>query len=183
MVRRLVISLACLATAGGCDSKNTSATPSATAPPPSTTAPAAGSVASSGAPVAPAPPALAGSWSGRFQARRTKIELPKDVTDKTWAKDDGATAVGEGTLELTVAADGEVSGSAKGPLGEVTVRGRAFDSTIRAAITPVDPNDGKSLTGFIVLDLEGRELIGALKASGPDAAIAREATLKLEKKL
>ena len=78
--------------------------------------PVASAAPSQTASAAPADP-LAGTWEGRFEAKKGSVTLPPKVKDKALAADDGKSAVGEGKVELTVLRGGEIRGKASGALG------------------------------------------------------------------
>jgi hypothetical protein len=140
--------------------------------------PAVGSAASSGAEA----PSLAGTWEGRYDAKKAPVLLPPKVKDKTHASDDGKAAVGAGTLTLTVGPGGEVRGRSKGVLGEATLTGKAEGAYVRASFMPDDPTAGGAMTGVLVARLEDGKLEAQLRAAGPDAAVVREASFALQKK-
>jgi hypothetical protein len=146
------------------------------APKQETTAPS-GSAVASAAPVAPAAPPkpwFEGSWQGAYQAELHRIEGPGGV--KEWKKDDGAQASGPGTLTLTAAPDGSVTGTAKGPLGEQQVTGRVEGETVALSLVPALA-DG--FRGVILASKAADGLKGTLQASSGDSLQVRKASVTL----
>lgn len=138
------------------------------------------SVSASAAPAAaPAAqkPWFEGDWQGRFEAALFRIELPSGGV-KEWKTDDGKQASGAGELSLTVSADGTVSGSAKGALGELTVSGR-FEGD-RAALTLVPATPG-GFQGVVLATRDGDTLKGTLNASSGDSLQVRRAEVTLSR--
>lgn len=125
-------------------------------------------------------------WKGTYTAAVATIENPtksKDGKDGTEASDPGRTAVGAGTLELSV--DGRsVRGRADGPLGPLALSGVLDSDQLRIQASALDPNAPDAMTGWMLLRSEGgaaasRVMIGVLRVSGRDARIVREANVRL----
>lgn len=138
--------------------------------------------ASAAPPGAGAQASLAGTWEGRYDAKKGSVVLPDRVKDKTWNKDDGKAATGPGTVTLTVSATGEISGTGKGALGPVSLSGKVDGSMIRASVMPVDPTANGAMTGVLVGDSKDGAIVGELRVAGPDASVVRESPIRLERK-
>lgn len=112
------------------------------------------------------------------------VDPPANAKEKTWAADPGGAAVGKGTMELSISVPrGDVTGEAKGALGEMIVVG-AFDGhELRANLAPKDPKTDDAMTGFLLLTGENAgPLKGSMRVSGKDARIVREASVEISKK-
>jgi len=144
-------------------------------------APAAASTASapSAAPSAAAAPTAwyAGSWQGSYKAELYRVELPAGGI-KEWKKDDGVQASGDGKLSFDVAADGDVTGKASGPLGEQVVTGRVEGERVALTLTPTEVN---GFQGVILAAQAPEGIKGALSASTGDSVVVRKATVVLSK--
>src|SRR4051812_9590791 len=66
----------------------------------SPTTSAAAPSASAGADAA----SIAGTWEGKYQAKKGTVEMPGHVKDTARTADDGKTAAGAGTVSMTIAA-------------------------------------------------------------------------------
>jgi hypothetical protein len=181
--------------AGGCQEEKTKPT-EAVAPNQAT------SIASPPAPPAPAPPpretaapsptqsagaaedaaSATGTWEGSYSAKKGSVELPSKVKDKARSRDDGTTAVGAGTITLTISPDGEVSGKAKGALGDATLRGTAEGGMVRASVFPDDPALPNAMTGVLVGMLKEGVIRAEIRVAGPDATLVRESPIELKRK-
>lgn len=126
--------------------------------------------------------ALAGTWSGAYDAKKGEIVQPDGVKDKHWKKDEGKTHVGAGTITLRIAADGMVEGEAKGPLGEQIFEGNTDGKMLGLRVRPKDPLASDGFSGTLVAMVKGNALEGELKCAGPTADIIRHSPIKLEKK-
>ena len=164
----------------------TTATPTTSAALPATTATAtaAASAAATGSASAAAQGAnaLAGTWTGTYEAKKGEIVQPEGVKDKHWKKDEGKTHVGAGTVTLTIGADGAVQGAAKGALGEQVIEGNTDGKLIGLRVRPKEPLAPDGFTGTLVALVKGNTLEGELKCAGPTADVIRHAPIKLEKK-
>jgi hypothetical protein len=165
------------------------APPARTDPP----APSAGAQASASAPKiasaapsasAPAVPAdpFAGTWEGRFEAKKGSVTLPAKVKDKALAADDGKAAVGEGKVEITIGPRGEVRGRASGALGACTLSGKAEEGALRVRLEPEDPRADGAMSGVLLGTFEGELIKGEIQVSGPDATRVRTAAVELKRK-
>lgn len=152
-----------------------SAKVAASAPQVASAAPTASALA------APADP-FAGTWEGRFEAKKGSVTLPPKVKDKALAADDGKAAVGEGKIELTIGPRGEVRGRASGALGACTLSGKAEEGALRVRLEPEDPRADGAMSGVLMATLEGEVIKGEIQAAGPDATRVRTATVELKKK-
>jgi hypothetical protein len=128
---------------------------------------------------APAPPParawFEGAWQGAFQAELFRIELPVGGV-KEWKQDDGKQASGEGKLSLQAAADGSVTGTATGALGNLAVAGRVDGD--RAALTLASADAG-GFHGVILASQAPEGMKGTLSASSADSLQVRQANVTL----
>lgn len=136
-------------------------------------------------PSSEAPPSpksdLQGAWTSAFKTERAKVTLDPGVSDKAWASDKGETAVGDGTLELSIAENGTVKGSLKGSLGDLVLHGMADGDHVNGTFTAAQPEPA-TFSGTVELTKKGDALEGELRASSGDAKLVRRATLSLKKK-
>lgn len=187
--RRTWITAFALVLLAGCDE---GARPSTQEPlPPRETATSASTSAPASAPTlasasssaaAPAQPAMAGSWEGRYDAKKAEIALPPKVKDKSWGKDDGKLASGAGTIKLEISPAGDISGRGSGALGDVTLTGKVEDTMVRASVMPVDRAASPSMSGVLVGLIKGDAIQATIKVAGPDATIVRESAIELRRK-
>lgn len=164
--------------------------PADVTPKPSAAPPPAGSTGD-GKNTPPAPSAsassaesldLKGTWEGSYDAKKGAVELPANVKDKVRQKDDGKSAVGPGTLVVTVSDTGEVKGGLDGALGKATLSGKAEGNMVRASVFPDDPTAADAMTGIFVAAFKDGTLRGEIRVAGPDAMIVRESPVELKKK-
>jgi len=189
----IMLLLAALFTAGGCQEEKAKpsepaapnqATSIATStekpalPVPVTAAPSASQSAGTAADATRAE----GTWEGSYNAKKGSVELPSKVKDKARSRDDGTTAVGPGTVTLTISPDGEVSGKAKGALGDATLRGTAEGEMVRASVFPDNPALPGAMTGVLVGMLKEGVIRAEIRVAGPDATIVRESEIELKRK-
>jgi hypothetical protein len=116
-----------------------------------------------------------GAWQGAFQAELFRIELPVGGV-KEWKQDDGKQASGEGKLSLQAAADGSVTGTATGALGNLAVAGRVDGD--RAALTFASA-DASGFHGVILASQAPEGMKGTLSASSGDSLQVRQANVTL----
>jgi hypothetical protein len=90
-------------------------------------------------------------------------------------------ALGAGKIELAVDAQGTVSGTVSGALGDLTIAGRSEAGRVTATLKPTTGTDGFYGTLLAEPSPSG-ELVGTLSASGARSNVLREAELKLAKK-
>jgi hypothetical protein len=188
------MSLAALFAAGCEEEKPRPSAPEAPNQAASIAPPAEKPVAAPTAPAAAAPSAsqsagaaadgasITGTWEGSYNAKKGSVELPSKVKNKARGADDGSTAVGAGTVTLTISADGEVSGKAKGALGDATLRGTAEGGMVRASVFPDNPALPNAMTGVLVGMLKEGVIRGEIRVAGPDATIVRESPVELKRK-
>jgi hypothetical protein len=155
----------------------TTATTAASAPP-------TGSAAAGASAKEASASKLAGRWSGTYESKKARVSLDKGVKDKALEADDGKAASGKGELELTIAADGTVTGRVTGPLGPGLLSGMAEADGITATLAPEDPGADGAMTGTLALEPAQSDWKGTLRASSGSGEIAREAdvTVKLAPK-
>ena len=165
--------LAVLALAG-CESPTSGSQPSGS----STSSPAGSVTTSATAASAPRPAVV---WKGKTQAKKAEVQPPKGVTDRVWAQDDGQAASGDVTIELEVDSNGDVKGSAKGALGDLVIRGALSETTLRAAVTPKDPEAPIAMTGVLTGTVSDAAIEATLRASNLDGSLARQAVVRLER--
>lgn len=144
-------------------------------------APAAGSAAAPPPAAAPtasaasAKPWYEGAWQGTYKAELLRIETAAGGV-KQWKEDDGSKASGEGKLSLEATSDGNVTGSATGPLGEHSVSGKVDGDRVALSLTPTQA-DG--FRGLILASQADGGMQGTLNASTGDSLQARRATVTL----
>jgi hypothetical protein len=152
---------------------------------PSATASALVSAPTASASVAPAAsgsaaPAVAGAgWSGDYTAKKAAIELPEKVKDQTWKHDPGDKSVGPGKLTISVA-DGVVTGTASGALGDQVVSGTLEGKALKLTLLPKNATAADAMTGTAVGEVGAASITGTIKCSGPDAVMIREASFELK---
>jgi hypothetical protein len=137
---------------------------------------------SASAPALPPSAWFTGSWAGSYQATAHRIVLPTDhggIPD--WKADDGKAFVGSGTLELACGADGTVSGSARGPLGEQDVRGESTGDSLQARLVPRSGAQ-TAFAGTLTASRSGSDVTGDLRAASTDGRIARTGSVTLTKR-
>ncbi len=153
-----------------------------------TSGPESGALAlgSSGAATPAATSPFTGTWRASFEATRGDVSVARDHPWPAWKKDAG-TRLGKGTLELVVEADGSVRGAIGGALGELDVRGRVEDGTLRAGVTPKDPDEPDAMRGSLLGTATGdagssaKRLGATLRAASGDGLVVRAAKLDLAK--
>lgn len=124
----------------------------------------------------------AGAWAGTYRAAPHHIDLPTNRGGiPEWKADDGKAFVGPGTIELTCAEDGTVTGSLHGVLGEHDIRGVSDDASLQARLVP-KPTTPPGFSGTVALARTGTEVTGDLQASTPDGRVARTAAVTLTKR-
>lgn len=138
----------------------------------------------SGAATAPASaPAGAASYAGDFESKSGTLYLPdrKEFQGVKKVDFESKAALGPGKIEISVDAQGTVSGTASGALGDLTISGRSEGGRITATLKPTTGTDGFYGTLLAEPSPSG-ELVGTLSASAARANVLREAELKLAKK-
>ena len=123
-----------------------------------------------------------GSWRAAFTATKASVDLPEAAPRyDAWQGDDGSLASGKGEISLSVTPDGGVTGSVSGSLGDMRIQGAVEEGTLRAVVTPTEPQAPQSLSGVLVAVTKGADFIGTLRASGHHGNVVRKADVKLEK--
>ena len=144
---------------------------------PAASANAAASAAPSASALAPSKAWFEGRWQGSYEAELFRIELPAGNV-KEWKQDDGKKASGDGKLSLQVNADGTVTGTSSGALGELAVSGR-FDGD-RAALSLASAA-ADTFHGTILATQTPEGMSGTLSASSGDSLQVRRAKVTLTK--
>ena len=116
-----------------------------------------------------------GVWQGSFQAELFRIELLAGGV-KEWKQDDGKRASGAGTLELSIAADGSVTGSASGALGKLAASGRADGDRVALSLSSTEP---EGFHGVVLASQTPEGMRGTLSASSGDSLQVRKADVTL----
>lgn len=140
--------------------------------------------ASQAAPSAPSALSAApetGRWIGAYDAKKGNVEIPKGVSYDAWNDDDGKRRAGKGSIELDVAGDGEVTGSARGALGEQQLRGRIVEGFLEVGVTPVDPDSENAMRGVLTGEMKADRITAELRAASGDARIVRQASVTLRR--
>lgn len=161
-----------------------SKTPSRGAAPVASASAAIAAASASAAAVAAAPKAawFVGTWKGDFAvARRDSTTTTKEGGPANWEKDDGKKLAGPGSLQLTVDAAGDLTGSLSGALGELLLRGRIDGEELRASLVAKSEDPTAIHNGYIALLHQGDALKGTLSAATGDAQTLRQAVLELKK--
>jgi hypothetical protein len=149
---------------------------------PAATLPITGEIATATA-SAQEPDDLAGTWEGRYDAKKGKLTLSPRVKDKAFDADEGKTAVGPGSIEITITAKGDIHGKMSGALGPGAISGRVDGAILRAAVRPPDDAlGGNAMSGTFMGERKGDALSFVLRVAGPDATVIRESTVELKRK-
>jgi hypothetical protein len=170
-----------LVSASGCRKSS----PAAEAAPSASVAPVAPASSEAPSAASPAPSAvspgsaLGGTWSGSYRAEHHLIQMDKKEALPAWVKDDQKVGVGDGKLELVIDANGSVSGTSSGPLGELAVSGRAEDGMVRATLSPRDPSVEGGFQGYLMAHPARDRIAGQLEISSADGAVVRRASVEL----
>lgn len=168
-----------------CNKGSSSSQPAASGSAPVASAPA--SAAASGSAAAPAGSGSAAATAdakglaGEYTAKKATIEPPEKVPDVTWKKDTGDKMVGPGKLELKVA-DGMVSGTASGALGDQIVAGTFDGKELKFSLIPKDHQAPEAMSGTGVGEMGASGITGTLRCAGKDGVVVREATFELKGK-
>lgn len=126
----------------------------------------------------------AATYSGSYSVAPGKIYISeaKDYAGVKQAKDDPAKHVGDGTLSLTVDAEGRVAGTIDtGPASPAVIDGRLSGSDLRGSIRRKTPTDD-GLTGTLDAKVTGDAIEGKLSLAEATAAIVRDGKLSLKRK-
>jgi hypothetical protein len=178
----------CLASSwlGGCDSEARQYSPTAKAAGGSShgrrSAAGANSLSKTSKRAEASTPAYVGSWQGHYTAQKQNLALPKGESDKLWTPDNGSVAVGEGSIELSIDQSRLIVGLARGPLGQLHLRGLLDGNTLRAGLSAADPTATVTMTGFMVGEIAGDQISGQLQVSNHDASLVRNANVRLRRR-
>jgi hypothetical protein len=176
---RLALFLCCCACSKPESATEASASASAARTPASAPASAPPAASAAGTPA----PSAAGAWTGSYEARQYRIEMSKkEGAVREWAEDKGNSHTGKGSLTVDIAENGTASGSATGPLGELSIAGELDGELLRLRFAPVSSEQAPAFTGVLLAEREGEAFTGRLKASSGDSLIVREALVTLRKK-
>jgi hypothetical protein len=104
------------------------------------------------------------------------------VPNAKWkGDDDGKTGIGTGTMTLTIASDGSVTGTLAGALGDSLLFGHAEGTTITGTMIPKTPA-AESFYGTFAAEKKDGATKGKLMASRSNAGALREADFSLTSK-
>ena len=131
-------------------------------------------------PSTPLPP-LVGRWAGSYHARRVSIEMPRGLPAGAWQHDDGTLGSGDGRIELVVRTDSELRGAVTGALGDLEIRGMVDGDSVHAGISPKEPLADPAMSGILVGQREGQEIIGELRVSSQDGSLVRFSPVRLRR--
>jgi hypothetical protein len=163
-----------------CDEKPATPTSAASAIP-SAVAAAPSERASAAAPAAPVA-WFVGDFSGRYEASHYLIEMTKKHGGVgAWEKDDGKLGSGEGKLALRIDESGRVTGTAQGPLGDMTASGQVEEEMLRLRLSPKDHGAQGAFAGIVVAKRKADGFEGWLQASTGDSLTVRDAPVHLHK--
>ncbi len=124
---------------------------------------------------APAKAWYEGAWQGTYKAELLRLQTAAGGV-KQWKDDDGSKASGEGKLSIEAAADGTVTGSASGPLGEHSVAGRVEGDRVALSLIPAE---AEGFRGVIVASQQEGGIKGTLNVATGDSLTARQASVTL----
>lgn len=123
-----------------------------------------------------------GTWKGDATAsKRPSATSTKEGGPAAWDKDDGQKLTGPISVELTVDSRGEVSGTLKGALGDLGVRGKVDGNELRSNLVPKSDDIAAIQNGYLVLTRNTDSLKGRLSAATGNALMMRHADLVLKK--
>ena len=126
--------------------------------------------------------ACAGQYKGTYTVATTKPGISqKEGAPGQWEKDDGHALAGPGELSLEVDAHNLVSGSAKGALGQQTLRGSCDDNTLRIVLDATGNEPTLIQNAIIVAELSGDQATGTLSAATGDSLVRRSGAVNLRK--
>lgn len=123
-----------------------------------------------------------GTWEGRYDAKKGDVGMPPRVEDKVRNKDDGKSAIGAGTVTITISKSLELEGSSEGALGASKIRGKVDVEEIRASFDPADVLDKHGMYGIISGKRNGDRIEARIRVANGDATVVREAEVVLKKK-
>jgi len=140
-------------------------------------------VVASAPPPAPTPPSTGPrQYSGNVEVTRSEPRLTeKQGAPSAWAKDDGKRLAGPVTLEVAIAATGEVTGTLTGALGELSLTGAFEEQTLRAVLVNADRSRETIQNGVVIATEKDGKLAGTLTAATGDGLVQRRGTLSLSR--
>jgi hypothetical protein len=124
------------------------------------------------------------SYAGSYTLAPGVLHIPdsKDYAHVKQAKDDPSKLVGPGTLALSVAGDGRVTGEVEtGPAAPALISGTVVEGEIRGFVRRKMPSDD-GLTGTIAVKIAGSRGEGTLTLAEANASILREGNVTLTAK-
>lgn len=123
-----------------------------------------------------------GTWKGEFvAAKRQAVTSTKEGAPAAWDKDDGTRLAGPSSVEIIVDSASNVTGSVKGSLGELGVRGKVEGEELRASLVPKNDDLTAIQNGYLVMTHEADTLKGRLSAASGDALVLRHGEMTLKK--
>jgi hypothetical protein len=126
--------------------------------------------------------ACAGKYQGTYTVATVKPGLlRKEGAPAQWESDDGRALSGQGELALEVDNQNAVSGTAKGALGQQTLRGSCDDKTLRVQLDAAGTESNLIQNAFILADLSGDQATGTLTAATGDSLVRRSGAVNLRK--
>jgi len=126
--------------------------------------------------------ACAGQYQGTYTVAPTKADITqKEGAPAAWDKDDGKALSGPGEIALKVDADNVVSGTAKGALGQQTLRGSCDENTLRIQLDSANSESNSVQNAIIVAQFSGAEATGNLMAATGDSLVRRSGSVSLKK--
>lgn len=126
----------------------------------------------------------AATLAGKYSLSPGTMYIPetKDWSRVKQATDEPSKLVGEGTLTLTIDAEGRVSGTIdSGPAAPAVLDGSLVGDEVRANVRRQTPSD-QGLTGTLEGSRSGTRAKGTLSLAESNAAIVRHGTFEVEKK-
>ena len=119
--------------------------------------------------------------SGPYQAAKGTFYIPDSGgwSGVKWPGDDDPSGVGAGTLALQIAADGRVSGTISGALGDLTVDGMDRDGQLTAQLLPAPGAPIHSFTGTLIARDDGTKVTGTMRLSDGINRLVRVADVAL----
>jgi len=182
-VKKVFLAALISALVAGCDQGSKTDAPAGSA---SNAAAAAPGSAAAAAPAAPSAklPWYVGQWHAPLDVQRYQIEQTKEEGKiKAWADAADTKATGKGELVLKIDETGKVTGTATGPLGELSAAGTADDQTLRVNLQPTKLlTPPEMFNGVVIAEKSAAGFAGDLKASSGDSLTVRKATVVLTKK-
>ena len=123
-----------------------------------------------------------GQYQGTYTVAATKPGISrKQGAPAQWDAEDGHTLLGQGELALKVDAQNLVSGSAKGALGQQTLRGSCDENTLRIQLDATGSEPTMIQNAIIVAELTGDQATGTLVAATGDSLVRRSGAVNLRK--